>query len=67
MDVIKNADYIIDLGPSAGEEGGYVIALGTPEEVAEVDGSFTGQYLHSVLAGHNGHASKKTSVIPSSV
>ncbi len=49
LDVIKNADYIIDLGPGAGDDGGYIIATGTPEEVAEIGSSFTGQYLHDVL------------------
>jgi len=49
LDVIKNADYIIDLGPGAGNEGGYVIASGTPEEIARIDASFTGQYLRNVL------------------
>jgi excinuclease ABC subunit A len=50
VDVMKNADFIIDLGPGAGDEGGYVIATGTPEEVAQIDTSFTGQYLHNALA-----------------
>jgi len=49
-DVVKNADYIIDLGPGAGDEGGYVVATGTPEEVAREDGSLTGQYLAKVLS-----------------
>jgi excinuclease ABC subunit A len=49
LDVIKNADYIIDLGPGAGNEGGYIIATGTPEEVAQIEASFTGQYLRNVL------------------
>ena len=49
MDVIKNADHIIDLGPGAGEEGGYVIASGTPEEIAEIEESATGRYLREVL------------------
>lgn len=49
LDVIKNADYIIDLGPGAGDEGGFVIATGTPEEVALIEASFTGQYLQNVL------------------
>ena len=49
LDVIKNADHIIDLGPGAGDEGGYVIATGTPEEIAQIDSSFTGQYLRNVL------------------
>ena len=50
VDVMKNADYIIDLGPGAGDEGGYIIATGTPEEVARIDTSLTGQYLHNALA-----------------
>lgn len=50
LDVIKNADHIIDLGPGAGDEGGYVIAEGTPEEVARIEGSATGKYLREVLA-----------------
>ncbi|MCX6005267.1 MAG: excinuclease ABC subunit UvrA [Chloroflexi bacterium] len=49
LDVIKNADYIIDLGPGAGEEGGYLIATGTPEEVAKIEESATGRYLREVL------------------
>jgi excinuclease ABC subunit A len=49
LDVIKQADWIVDLGPEGGEAGGEVIASGTPEEVAEVDDSFTGQFLRNVL------------------
>ncbi|MBI4186918.1 MAG: excinuclease ABC subunit UvrA [Chloroflexi bacterium] len=49
LDVIKNADWIIDLGPGAGERGGYVIATGTPEEIARHESSATGQYLARVL------------------
>ncbi len=49
LDVIKNADYVIDLGPGAGDQGGYVVATGTPEEVAQVVTSATGQYLGKVL------------------
>ena len=49
IDVVKNAAYIIDLGPGAGDEGGYIIATGTPEEVTQIDASFTGQYLRNVL------------------
>ena len=45
LDVIKTADYIIDLGPEGGDQGGYVVATGTPEEVAQVEGSYTGAYL----------------------
>lgn len=50
LDIIKAADYIIDMGPEGGEEGGRVIAHGTPEEVAKVKESYTGQYLKSVLS-----------------
>jgi excinuclease ABC subunit A len=49
MDVIKNADYIIDLGPGAGDKGGYIVATGTPEEIAQNDECVTGQYLRPVL------------------
>ena len=49
LDVIKTADYIIDLGPEGGSGGGYVVATGTPEEVAKVEQSYTGQYLKSYL------------------
>ena len=49
LDVIKNADYIIDLGPGAGDEGGYVIAQGTPEEIGQIGNSLTGRYLSRVL------------------
>ena len=49
LDVIKSADYIIDLGPEGGDGGGTVIACGTPEEVAAVDASYTGQYLKEYL------------------
>ena len=49
LDVIKTADYIIDLGPEGGDGGGYVVACGTPEEVAKAEGSYTGQYLKEYL------------------
>jgi excinuclease ABC subunit A len=49
MEVIKVADYIIDLGPEGGEEGGRIVCEGTPEEVASVDSSYTGQYLRREL------------------
>lgn len=48
LDVIKTADYIIDLGPEGGDRGGMVVATGTPEEVARNDGSYTGQYLRKL-------------------
>ncbi len=49
LDVIKSADYIIDLGPEGGDGGGRIIATGTPEEVAKVDNSYTGQFLAPLL------------------
>jgi len=49
LDVIKNADWVIDLGPGPGDEGGYVIATGTPEEIAQKKNSSTGQYLRAIL------------------
>jgi excinuclease ABC subunit A len=49
LDVIKTADYVIDLGPEGGEDGGRVVAVGTPEEVARVAASHTGRYLRTVL------------------
>ncbi|HST17500.1 MAG TPA: excinuclease ABC subunit UvrA [Gaiellaceae bacterium] len=49
LDVIKQADWIVDLGPQGGEAGGEVIAVGTPEEVAQVAESYTGQFLRSLL------------------
>ena len=50
LDVIKTADWVIDLGPEGGEGGGQIVAAGTPEEVANISRSFTGQYLRRVLA-----------------
>ena len=49
LDVIKTADYVIDLGPEGGDGGGHVVAAGTPEQVAQVDNSYTGQYLKRYL------------------
>jgi excinuclease ABC subunit A len=49
LDVIKSADWVIDLGPEGGNKGGEVVAVGTPEEVAKVKRSYTGQYLAKVL------------------
>ena len=49
MDVIKNSDWIIDLGPEGGDKGGTLIAHGTPEQVAHNPNSYTGQYLNRVL------------------
>ena len=49
LDVIKCADYVIDLGPEGGEAGGHVVVRGTPEEVAECKVSYTGQFLRKAL------------------
>jgi excinuclease ABC subunit A len=49
LDVIKTADWIIDLGPEGGEEGGRIVAEGTPEQVAEVPESYTGKFLREML------------------
>ena len=49
LDVIKTADWLIDMGPEGGDGGGFVVAEGTPEEVAEVEASYTGRYLRRVL------------------
>ncbi len=51
LDLIKTADYIIDLGPEGGNRGGEIVAQGTPEKVAKVEGSYTGQYLKPLLKG----------------
>ncbi|MBR2791587.1 MAG: excinuclease ABC subunit UvrA, partial [Erysipelotrichaceae bacterium] len=51
LDVIKSADYIIDLGPEGGDDGGTVVARGTVEQVAKVENSYTGQYLRKILEG----------------
>ena len=62
LDVIKTADYIIDLGPEGGERGGMIIATGTPEEVAEVPGSYTGKYLKPILERDRERALNQISV-----
>ena len=49
LDVIKSADWVIDLGPEGGAGGGQIVAEGTPEDVATVPESFTGRYLRQVL------------------
>ncbi|GAC1555707.1 MAG: excinuclease ABC subunit UvrA [Vulcanimicrobiaceae bacterium] len=55
LDVIKTADYVIDLGPEGGDRGGTIVAVGTPEHVATVSGSYTGHYLGPVLADARAH------------
>jgi excinuclease ABC subunit A len=49
LDVIKNADYILDMGPGGGEHGGEIVAKGTPEQIADNPDSVTGEYLEDVL------------------
>src|SRR5204862_7745628 len=49
LDVIKQADWIVDLGPEGGDAGGELVAAGTPEDVAEVEDSYTGRFLRGVL------------------
>ena len=61
LDVIKCADWVIDLGPEGGAEGGRLIAEGTPEEIARVKESYTGQYLAKVLHAHRARAAKPAS------
>jgi len=55
LDVIKTADYLIDLGPEGGDRGGTIVATGTPEDVARNPESYTGQYLVPVLADERAH------------
>ena len=52
LDVIKSADWIVDLGPEGGDDGGQIIATGTPEQLAEIEISHTGEFLRKVLNGH---------------
>jgi excinuclease ABC subunit A len=63
LDVIKSSDYLIDFGPEGGIHGGKVVAKGTPEEVAETEGSFTGEYLAKVFkkSGHTKKVPKSSS------
>jgi excinuclease ABC subunit A len=49
LDVIKTADWIIDLGPEGGQAGGHIVAEGPPEKIAQCEGSYTGQYLKKLL------------------
>ncbi len=55
LDVIKTADYVIDLGPEGGDRGGQIVATGTPEEIARSAGSYTGEYLGPVLVDERAH------------
>ncbi|MEM7643568.1 MAG: hypothetical protein AAF366_13710, partial [Pseudomonadota bacterium] len=51
LDVVKTADHVIDIGPEGGDGGGEIVATGTPEQIAEIEGSHTGRYLKPMLAG----------------
>jgi excinuclease ABC subunit A len=55
LDVIKTADYVIDLGPEGGDAGGSVVAIGTPEEIVNESASHTGRFLKNYLFQSNGH------------
>ena len=61
LEVIKTADWVIDLGPEGGERGGQVVGAGPPEAIAELKNSYTGQYLKHVLNG-NGYRNGKTEI-----
>jgi excinuclease ABC subunit A len=54
LEVIKTADWIVDLGPEGGDGGGHVVAIGTPEEIAKTQASYTGQYLQQVMQRRRG-------------
>ena len=60
LDVIKTADWIIDLGPEGGEAGGHVVATGTPEEIAALEDNYTGRFLRSVLLSGNGSGPRQS-------
>ena len=64
LDVIKTADWVVDLGPEGGSGGGQIIATGTPEDVAEVKGSFTGHFLKPIVSGSKTGAKSKSKAKP---
>jgi excinuclease ABC subunit A len=59
LEVIKTADWIVDLGPEGGDAGGHVVAVGTPEEIAANQASYTGQYLRQVFERRRGAKAAK--------
>jgi excinuclease ABC subunit A len=63
LDVIKTADFIIDLGAEGGDAGGYVVGVGTPEEIMKLKGSYTGKFLFEHLAKSNGHSKRNGKVL----
>jgi excinuclease ABC subunit A len=56
LDVIKTADWVVDLGPDGGDAGGELVAEGTPEQIAQVSGSYTGKFLRELLPRPNGRS-----------
>jgi excinuclease ABC subunit A len=56
LDVIKTADWVVDLGPEGGDAGGELVAEGTPEQIAQVSGSYTGKFLRELLPRPNGRS-----------
>jgi excinuclease ABC subunit A len=60
LEVVKTADWVLDLGPEGGDDGGRIVAVGTPEDVAKVKASHTGRYLKEKLAGHGRRAVRRT-------
>jgi len=58
LDVVKTADYVIDLGAEGGDAGGFVVGVGTPEEIMNLKESYTGRFLRDYLAKSNGHVTK---------
>jgi len=67
LDVIKTADYLIDLGPEGGEAGGWVVATGTPEEIAMVENSYTGQFLRKILPNLQSERTRRARRQPAAV
>jgi excinuclease ABC subunit A len=64
LDVIKTADHLIDLGPEGGDEGGRIVAQGTPEEVSRVPASFTGRFLQRILARNGARTGDRRRAAP---
>jgi excinuclease ABC subunit A len=62
MDVIKSADHIIDLGPEGGDQGGYIVGAGTPEEIAHIAESYTGQFLKKILSAEGGSVGRSAAL-----
>jgi len=58
LDIIKVADYLIDLGPEGGDRGGRLVAVGTPEEVCQIEESYTGQFLRKYLDDERNYESR---------